>query len=607
MSFILNDQQPSLIKLNTPSKSELNPVANANVNNSASSNSHTFECPECDKKFVSYYGLFQHFDQHPNLAVSCTECQITFENHQALCLHNTKVHPNFLAELNEFKSLKCGPQSAKKSEPPKSTTPTGRIMPLIKGAKQLNFQSKSKSQGDELVAAIENTALSVNNELLALPSIMTRTSRLTNGEKSFSQPVVNTTSAVAAMKTTAAIQKHNLNFKTSGFADLSFIDFSCLNFPRIAQNYCELWPRKLQLNNGSEAQLQPLHNYVCAECGFYFPCKASLTLHRMKKKFASSSLALPVDETTKNSPLCPLFMTNSKYLCYEKCLDEIIDKIEMAEDSEADFFECFGLVDRLRPSGCTKSASLVTRLLGSLRKEMLGINPQFIVELDRWKLMHSSDSSFLGDAVPDFDAANYSSKIHLKPHVNLNRPLLIRSKKLKRHSQKAASSGNSSFKATTATKPVASQSVPTFTSVVNAINAANLSPAQTNKPSLTPIANQAASLVDLSAKTNIVPKPLNAPSVATFSKPFFTATSGNFSAAMSSFKTTKPTPSSSNEVEVNGDDTTEENAIKAPVSVSKKRKLLQPKYRPKQEMPTKKSPYKAKKSRTTINQINFVC
>ena len=594
--------------LNTPSKTELNPAANANVNNSASSNSHTFECPECDKKFVSYYGLFQHFDQHPNLAVSCTECQITFENHQALCLHNTKAHPNFFGELNEFKSFKSGPQSAKKSEAPKSTTPTGRIMPLIKGAKQLNFQSKSKSQGDELA---ENTTLNVNNELLALPSIMTRTSRLTNGEKSFSQPVVNTTSVVAAMKTTAAIQKHNLTYKTSGFADLSFIDFSCLNFPRIAQNYCELWPRKLQLSSGTEAQLQPLHNYVCVECGFYFPCKASLTLHKMKKKFASSSLALPVDESTKNNTLCPLFMTNSKYLCYEKCLEEIIDKIEEAEDSEANFFECFGLVDRLRPSGCTRSASLVTRLLCSLRTEMLDINPQFIVELDRWKLMHSSDSSFLGDTAPDFDAANYSNKIHLKPHVNLNRPLLIRSKKLKRHSQKATSSGNSSFKATTASKAAAAQSAPTFTSVVNAINAANLSPApQLNKPSLTPIATQAASSVDLSAKASVVAKPLNGPSVATFSKPFFTATSGNFSAAMSSFKTTTKPPVSAtttsssiaNEVEVNGDDTTEET-----VSVAKKRKLLQPKYLQKQENSTKKSPCKTKKSMKINYQINFIC
>jgi len=63
-------------------------------------------------------------------------------------------------------------------------------------------------------------------------------------------------------------------------------------------------------------------------------------------------------------------------------------------------------------------------LLGELRRLLLTTNTQFIVELDRWKLMNSS-------CLEKNDA--YSSKIHLKPHVNLNRPLLIRSKKLKRN------------------------------------------------------------------------------------------------------------------------------------------------------------------------------
>ena len=52
----------------------------------------SFTCPECDKKFVSYYGLVQHYDQHPKLKVTCVLCEITFDSHHLLVEHNKNVH-----------------------------------------------------------------------------------------------------------------------------------------------------------------------------------------------------------------------------------------------------------------------------------------------------------------------------------------------------------------------------------------------------------------------------------------------------------------------------------------------------------------------------------
>lgn len=92
-----------LNNVNTPSKSlngansststsSSNLLAAANAPATPSAHINNFECPECDKKFVSYYGLLQHYDQHPTLAVTCAFCEITFDNHHALVLHNTNVH-----------------------------------------------------------------------------------------------------------------------------------------------------------------------------------------------------------------------------------------------------------------------------------------------------------------------------------------------------------------------------------------------------------------------------------------------------------------------------------------------------------------------------------
>ena len=64
----------------------------ASSTSATANRSTTFECNECNKKFVSYFGLVQHMEQHPTLSVTCSLCEITFEVHQALVAHNATVH-----------------------------------------------------------------------------------------------------------------------------------------------------------------------------------------------------------------------------------------------------------------------------------------------------------------------------------------------------------------------------------------------------------------------------------------------------------------------------------------------------------------------------------
>jgi predicted RNA-binding Zn-ribbon protein involved in translation (DUF1610 family) len=540
--------------------------ASATSLNMSSSSSSSFECPECEKKFVSYYGLVQHYDQHPNLKVTCMLCEITFENHHLLVMHNTNVHhlvennhdkvKENLISSNQLLSKKINESLTNTSN---SANKTGNCHHHNHQAKsnsnnsgKHNLTTKSKScldeaSSDSLDALVNGGVIAssnVSNDLSSLPSIMTRTSRLTTAPNikqsilgastatttNVSNNVNNTGNFISkpSLITSAAILNHTLTVKTSGFADLSFIDFSCLNFPRIAQNYCELWPRKLQITNLSNSSdpnsqqrqhqlLQPLHNYLCDKCGFYFPCKASLELHRIKKSFATSKLIIKgveennfdsnenfksltasavetslVKNENKITSQCQLFMTNSKYLDYEKTLDEIITKIERGDVSErevdearekSEYLKIFGLVNvsslttipitttnaenmikhdeiasqttlssTILPNTSHKSlnldahinpktfkaVNLTEKLLLKLRKQMLNINHQFIVDLNRWKFIHSTEIQNQQNlqSAQVFDTSQYSSKIHLKPHVNLNRPLLIRSKKLKRNAQK---------------------------------------------------------------------------------------------------------------------------------------------------------------------------
>jgi hypothetical protein len=170
---------------------------------------------------VSPYGLFQHYDQHPNLAVSCTKCQITFENHQALIVHKTKLHPDFLTEFNDFKS-----KQQKKGnfglKPLASMALTAASRSQTSAKQALSFQAKSKSSND--VEAMATAVSNPNaNDLSALPSIMTRTSRITNGngDKSHSGNMSSKANTSAAnnelsIKTTAAILNHALSYKTTG-------------------------------------------------------------------------------------------------------------------------------------------------------------------------------------------------------------------------------------------------------------------------------------------------------------------------------------------------------------------------------------------------------
>ena len=228
-------------------------------------------------------------------------------------------------------------------------------------------------------------------------SILTRNLRQNNGQQQINSPqklsLINNISSLNH-------QQHLNNGSTTlinktGFTDLSFIDFSCINFPRIAQNYCELWPRKVSLNT-------PLHNYTCLKCYHSFPCPASLQLHN------------------ENELNCKLLLSNLNKIVY-KTIDDIIAQIEYENEFEEkekekqeDFLKIFGLVKKEKLTNENKRLKL--------REKLIDINWQFIKDLDKWKL-----SSHLNQP-----PQTQMYKILLKPNVNLNRPLLIRSKKVKR-------------------------------------------------------------------------------------------------------------------------------------------------------------------------------
>lgn len=189
-----------------------------------------------------------------------------------------------------------------------------------------------------------------SNDLAHLPSIMTRTSRQQQQQQQQQQatlsfihhhhhhhhhptllPVTHQIASSASkpsLISAQAISTHTLPIRTNGFADLAFIDFSCKQFPRMAQNLCELWPRTL---GGTQEQHQPLHNYRCSECGFYFPCRASLELHERKKRIVA---VVGPNGKKGETATCPLFMVNSKWTDYERTVDEIISKIEEEEKKE---------------------------------------------------------------------------------------------------------------------------------------------------------------------------------------------------------------------------------------------------------------------------------
>ena len=140
-----------------------------------------------------------------------------------------------------------------------------------------------------------------------------------------------------------------------------------MNFPRIAQNFCELWPRKPSSSDLIQQQIQPLHNYSCDRCGFYFPSAASLALHQQRRVLATSKISRRADlaadlserQRARLATPCALFMTNCKFLCYEKCLDEVIARVEervgASGSPKTRFLQLFGLVEKgsLMPQATT--------------------------------------------------------------------------------------------------------------------------------------------------------------------------------------------------------------------------------------------------------------
>lgn len=223
-----------------------------------------------------------------------------------------------------------------------------------------------------------------------------------------------------------------------GFADLSYVDFSCVNFPRIAQYYCELWPRKI-------ASGTPMHNYTCHHCSFSFPCEAALKMHHYH---------------AKNGTLCHMFMNNPGMVCVNKCLDEIITQIEANESKNYSLSDS----DTKRKENFLRNVALVSvnkkvkyeeasKVKMEMRESLLQVNHQFITDIDRWKVsnmsqIHSIASNTNSNGLVSNSNGNngFSNsyqmnmmKIQLKPHVNLNKTLLIKSKKLKRIKMAASS------------------------------------------------------------------------------------------------------------------------------------------------------------------------
>ncbi len=99
------------------------------------------------------------------------------------------------------------------------------------------------------------------------------------------------------------------------------------------------------------------------------------------------------------------------------------------EDNKMKLFKTFGLVKK-QNNDKTKDKN---KLLFKLRENLIDINWQFIKDLDKWKLSHINSSSNLHSTQQHIISVIHQPvKISLKPNANLNRPLLIRSKKVKR-------------------------------------------------------------------------------------------------------------------------------------------------------------------------------
>jgi hypothetical protein len=138
----------------------------------------------------------------------------------------------------------------------------------------------------------------------------------------------------------------------------------------------------------------------------------------------------------ENEINCKLLLSNLNKSVY-KTIDDLISQIEYEndfeivlngeEDNKMKFFKTFGLVKKQNNNNDKN------KLLLKLRENLIDINWQFIKDLDKWKLSHIGSSSNLHSTQQHIiSIIQQPVKISLKPNANLNRPLLIRSKKVKR-------------------------------------------------------------------------------------------------------------------------------------------------------------------------------
>jgi hypothetical protein len=369
---------------------------------------------------VSYFGLHQHFDSHPNLAVTCSLCEIGFKNHQALILHTKSVHKD--------DKLKSPDETDDKSTTDDADIP-GSPQEFPSDHQQQSFAFKSSTtstnheQHAQLVKQKPMTQVANNQDEKNNMAYVARSVRL-NAQKATATILTTQTSS----------NTHHILANRVGFGDLSFVDFSCLNFPRIAQYYCELWPRKISTST-------PLHKYTCTKCQYSFPCLESLYLHEncliTPPSSSSSSTAKPVQ--------CQLFMlpfnSLTSYQCIRTTLDTIISQIEDEQANGDQTIETMETKDHfLKTFSLVKHSELdnykrLNQMKMQMRANLLDVNPQYSNDMDKWRLLHTNLSNLQINL----------SKTYLKPSVNSNRPLLIRTKKLKRMKTMHSSTSSSSF------------------------------------------------------------------------------------------------------------------------------------------------------------------
>ncbi|TSO05377.1 Ras-responsive element-binding protein 1 [Bagarius yarrelli] len=66
-------------------------------------------CPICFKTFICKYGLESHMETHPDTALRCNLCCITFRNHRGLLRHNSVIHKQLPTDPNGRPFIQSNP------------------------------------------------------------------------------------------------------------------------------------------------------------------------------------------------------------------------------------------------------------------------------------------------------------------------------------------------------------------------------------------------------------------------------------------------------------------------------------------------------------------